>query len=264
MALPPSVFAPIRDKVYSYRYEVELHVSTLVGGTPTNRDVAEGWIRTKMGLTSDDLIKAEVERVMDARGVKPDEAIEQVNRDRHLTGFKRDFGSELARADQRKAMTTGFVFEGKHKIFNEAEARLTFGELLLEGRQLKAMLKEDAMIAVASGHIEGTKWGKTSKAMKGFLAEHLFVLEEEIPLGRTEPDDIVQGFVHTFRGTGIKLEEHAKDVVFRFTLVADYDFESRDPEFFGKIFSVGELNGIGASRSQGFGRYSVTRFERLK
>lgn len=264
MALPVSVFADVRDAMFSYRYKVTLHVSTLVGGTPTDPNVAEGWIRTKMGLTTDDLVKAEVERVMEDRGVKPEDAIELVNKNRHLTGFKRDYGSDLARADQRKAVETGFVFENTRRLFTPKEARATFGELLIDGRQVKAMLKEAAMIAGAAGHLPMTKWGKTSKAMKGFLAEHLFVEEERILLRRTEPDRIEQAFVHTFRGAGLKLEEMLDDVEVAFTLIADFDFASMDPDFFGKVFSAGEYNGLGASRSQGFGRFAVTAFERIE
>lgn len=264
MALPPSVFQDVSDSLFSYRYTVKIHVGTLVGGTPTNRDVAEGWIRTKMGLSTEELIQAEVERVMDARGVKPEEAIEQVNKDRHLTGFKRNYGTSLARADQLRAMTSGFVFEGVRKVFTEREALATFGELYIEGRQFKAMMKEAAMIGVGSGHIDGTKWGKTGKAMKGFLAEHLFVEEEELLLGVTEPSTIDQSFVHTFRGAGIKLEEKIHDAELTVTLIADWDFEAKVKDFYGIMFALAEKNGLGASRSQGFGRFAVTSFERVE
>lgn len=264
MALPKSVFADIADQVFDHRYEVELHVGTLVGGTPTDDKVAEGWIRTKLGDRAEDQIKAEVERVMQERGVTPDLAVEEVAKNRHLTGFKRDFNSSLALADQQRAQTTGFVFEGKRKIFTEAEARRTFGELFIEGRQIKAMLKEAAMIGVGSGHIDGTKWGKTSKSMKGFLVEHLFVEEERVGLDITEASAISQSFVHTWRGAGIKLEEQVHDAIVRFTMVADWNFLDKDKDFFGKVFAIAEKNGLGASRSQGFGRFSTVGFKRIK
>ena len=120
------------------------------------------------------------------------------------------------------------------------------------------------MIGVASGHIDGTRWGKTSKAMKGFIAEHLFVEEEVVLLERTEPDTIDQSFVHTFRGAGIKLEEKLYDVIVKFTIIADFDFESKVKNFFAIVFALAEKNGLGASRSQGFGRFSTIRFERVK
>lgn len=263
MALPVSIFADISDRLFRHRYAVTLHVGTLVGGVPTDPNVAEGWIRTKLGKTTDELIRDEVEKVMDERGVKPDAAVEEVAKNRHLTGFKRNFYSPLAVADQRRAETTGFVFEGKRKIFTPEEARATFGELFIEGRQIKAMFKEATMITGAAGNIPMTGWGKTRKAIKGFLAEHMFVLEDEVPLGVTEPSEIVQSFVHTWRGAGIKLEEHVNDVEVKFTIVTDDDFTAVDKDFFGKVLVVGEMNGLGASRSQGYGRFVVTRFDKL-
>lgn len=262
--LPESVFKSIGDSLFCYRYEVEIEVGTLVGGTPTNDKVAEGWIKTKMGLSTEDLIRAEVEKTMDQRGVTPDDAVEKVSRDRHLTGFRRDPSTPLSREAQRRATTTGFLFGGERKIFTPEEARLTFGELYVEARTIKAMAKEALMIAVGSGHIDALKWGKTNKAAKGFFAEHLFVEEETIHLGVTEPDAIVQGFVHTWRGTGLKLEEHLHNARLGWTFIADFDFEARMKDFFGILMSVAEKNGLGASRSQGYGRFSTVQFERVE
>lgn len=264
MALPPSIFQETSDGLFKYRYKVTIHVGTLVGGTPANRDVATAWIETKMGLSSKERIRAEVEKVMDAMGVTSERAIEEVNRDRHLTGFMRDFGTPLALADQEKAMTTGFVFEGVRKIFTAREARTTFGELLIKARTVKAMIKEAGMIGVGSGHIDGTRWGKTGKAMKGFLSEHLFVLEEDVLLGVTEPSTIDQAFVHTWRGSGLKLEEKVHDAILTFTIIADWDFESKVPDFYAILFAIAEKNGLGASRSQGYGQFSVIGFERVE
>lgn len=263
MPLPPSVFEQLGHELFSFRHEVEIVVGTLVGGTPTNEKVAEGWIKTKMGLSTDELVKAEVERVMDARGVSAEDAVEKVSRDRHLSGFKRDPNTPLSREAQKKATTTGFIFEGERKVFTPEQARATFGELHLEGRQIAAMLKEALMCAVGAGHIDATKWGRTSKGAKGFFVEHCFVEEENVYLGVTEPDEIVQGFVHTFRGTGIKLEERVQNVHLKFTIIADFDFDARMRDFYGILLSMAEKNGLGASRSQGWGRFSTVRFERV-
>lgn len=264
-----SVFDGARDKIFCHRFHVELTVEQLVGGTPTDRNVAAGWIRTKMGLTSEDAISAQVEEVMKARGVTADQAVEQVARNRNLSGFKRDFTTPIARNTQRLASTRGVKVlqaDGEtyaHRVFTPEEAEVTFGELLIEGRQVKAMLKENAMIAVASGGIEGKGWGATRKGMLNFLVEHLFVEENVILLGVTDPDFVNQSFVHTFRGSGIKLEEVARDVVLSFTLVADFDFTEKDKDFFEQVMVRAEYNGLGASRSQGFGKFKTTRFEQL-
>lgn len=265
-----SVFEGARDKIFCHRFHVELCVDKLVGGTPTDPNVAEGWIRTKMGLTSEELISAEVEQVMQARGVTADQAVEVVARNRNLSGFKRDFTTPIARNAQHQATTRGarvLTSDGKtqvHRVFTPEEAARTFGECYIEGRQIKAMLKENAMVAVAAGGIEGKGWGATRKGMLNFLVEHLFVEEQEIFLGVTDPDFVNQSFVHTFRGSGIKLEEVLLDAVLSFTLAADFDFPDKDADFFEQVMVRAEYNGLGASRSQGFGTFKTTKFERLE
>lgn len=263
-----SVFAETHEEVYCHRFRVQLTIGHLVGGTPTDQNVAEGWIRTKMGVTNDEAVQAEVAKVMQERGVTGDEAAEVVARNRSLTGFKRDFTTPVARNMQELACTRGVKVRQKdgseaHKVFTPQEAEATFGELYIEGRQIKAMFKEAASISVAAGRVKALKWGKTNKSMLNFLVEHLFVLEECVYLGVTDPDRVNQSFVHTFRGSGIKLEEIVDHAVVDFTLVSDYDFPSEERNFYPQVFVTGELNGLGASRSQGFGTFKVTRFEEV-
>lgn len=268
-----SVFDHLRGKVYGHSYAVTLHVGRLVGGTPSDPNVAAGWIRTKMGLTSDELVQAEVEKVMkDRPGITADDAAAEIARNRNLSGFKRNFTTPIARMTQERASTPPGVrvldTDGKtfvQRVFTREQAAVTFGELYIEGRQAKAMLKEAAMIAVGAGKenagIEPKGWGTTRKGMLNFLVEHMFVKEEQILLGVTDPDEVAQSFVHTWRGSGIKLEEIVHGAVVDFTLQCDYDFEGKEPDFWAKVFLRGEQNGLGASRSQGFGTFRVTRFE---
>lgn len=220
-----SVFAKYATKQYPYRFAGQLHVGTIAGGTPTDPKVAEGWLRTKLGVDRDDLIREMVAEVMVERGVTADEATTIVNTSKHLNGFKRDENG-----------------------------------LYVEGRQLKAGLKEAASIAVAAGALTARGWGKTNKGLLSYLAEHVFVVEDRLHLGVTEPTGIAQRFVHTFRGNGIQYEEYVTDAKIDFTVIADHDFSEAE---WAAIWLRGEQNGIGASRSQGFGRYEVTRWDRL-
>jgi hypothetical protein len=270
-----SIFADHAAKIYKFRYAVQLHVRQLAGGTPTDANVAEGWIRTKMGLTSEEAIMAAVEEVMQTRQKKglsvitAEQAMDEVARNRNLSGFKRDFTTPIAQNMQRLACTRGVEVlnrDGRtttHRQFTPAEAAERFGELYIEGRQVKAMLKEAAMISVGAGHIEGKGWGTTRKSMLGFLAEHLFVPQDRVLLGVTEPTRVNQSFVHTFRGSGIKLEEIIEEAVVDFEIHCDYDFTTKEKDFFKTILVVAQHNGLGASRSQGFGTFAVTRFEQL-
>lgn len=270
MAGVRSVFDALRDKVWKHSYSVQLEVGRLVGGTPTDRKIAEGWIRTKMGVTNETLISEEVEKIMEARGVDADTAAAEVSRNRNLSGFRRDFTTDLARQVQARAVAEGVwvladdnVSE-EHRVFTEAQAAQRFGELYIEGRQVKAMLKEAAMICVGAGRIEPRGWGTTNKSMKAFLVEHMFVPEDRIYLGVTEPTMVNQAFVHTFRGAGIKLEEVLEGAVLSFTIECDVDFEKASPGFWAQLMLTAEANGLGASRSQGFGRFKTTRFDRIR
>lgn len=217
-----SVFASNFDRAWPHRYAGTLHVHTIAGGTPTDPKVAEGWLRTKIA-DKDDLIREMVATTMIERGVTADEAAEIVDTLKHLNGFKRD---ELG--------------------------------LYIEGRQLKAALKEAASVAVSADLLPGRGWGKTNKGLLGYLAEHVMVLEDRLHLGVIEPTGIAQRFVHTWRGNGIQYEEYVEDAKIDFTVISDHDFTHDE---WAMIWQKGEHQGIGASRSQGFGRYEVTRWE---
>jgi hypothetical protein len=218
-----SVFAKYQKDAYPYRFAGQLHVGTIAGGTPTDPRVAEGWLKTKLGVDKDDLIREMVATTMVERGVTADEATKLVDEQKHLNGFKRD----------------------EHGLY-------------IEGRQLKAALKEAASVAVAAGKLTARGWGKTNKGLLSYLAEHVFVVEDRLHLGVNEASGINQRFVHTFRGTGIQYEEYVTDAKIDFTVIADHDFSEKE---WAAIWLCGEQQGIGASRSQGYGRYEVTRWD---
>lgn len=219
-----SVFAKYQAEMYPHRWAGSLVVGRIAGGTPTDPHVAEGWLKTKLGIDKDDLIREQVAQVMVERGATADEATEVVNANKHLNGFKRDDSG-----------------------------------LYIEGRQLKAALKEACSIAVAAGKLTGRGWGKTNKGLLSYFAEHAFITEDKLHLGVTEPTGIAQRFVHTFRGSGIQYEEYVDDAKIDFTCITDHDFT---PKEWAAIWTAGEQNGLGASRSQGYGRYEVTRWDK--
>ena len=92
-------------------------------------------------------------------------------------------------------------------------------ELCVRGRHVKAMVKEAANIRWAKD-----RWGPTNKGTRSFFAEHVFVLEDWIPLGRTAPDGVDQRFVHTWRGDGIQYDEYVEDAKVSFTVLTDHRF----------------------------------------
>ena len=126
--------------------------------------------------------------------------------------------------------------------------------LYIEGRQLKAALKE-------AGNVRWPKarWGISKKGTRSFFAEHVFVVEDKLHLGVMEPSGVNQRFVHTFRGSGIQYEEFVTGARIDFTIITDHDFTQEE---WALLWLTGEQQGIGATRSQGFGRYEVTNWER--
>lgn len=218
-----SAFAKYETKNYPFRFAVSAHVATIVGGTPTDPNVAKAWLNTKV-TEADDIIQAEVATVMAERGVKLDEALAEVVSKKHLNGFKRDEQG-----------------------------------LYIEGRQMKACIKEGANIAMSVGKLP-RKWGQTSKGILGFVSEHIFVVEDRIYLGTAQPTGILQRFITTFRGTGIQYEEYVEDAKLSFTVESDYDFSEAE---WAALWLTCERQGIGASRSQGYGRFTVEQWDRL-
>ncbi|WP_433233839.1 hypothetical protein [Actinomadura nitritigenes] len=217
-----SVFAKYLEKAWPHTFAGTLTVRNIAGGTPSDPHVAEGWLRTKLA-DRDDLIREAVATTMAERGITADEAAKEVDTLKHLNGFKRDDRG-----------------------------------LYIEGRQLKAALKEAASVAVASNKLKARGWGKTNKGLLSYLSEHVMVVEERLHLGVSEPTGIAQRFVHTWRGTGIQYEEYVEEAKVDFTLVTDHDFSEEE---WAMIWLTGEQQGIGASRSQGYGRYEVVRWE---
>jgi hypothetical protein len=229
-----SVFDKYKAKAYPFNFAVELLVGTIAGGTPTDPKVAESWLKTKLGLDKDAQIRAAVSEVMLERGVLADEAVEAISENKHLNGFRRDESG-----------------------------------LYIEGRQVKAAIKEAANIrwpypktvwGPSGARAGGTKGEGRGKASSSFFAEHVFVQEDRIHLGVATATGVNQRFVHTWRGNGIQYEEYVTDAKLSFTVATDHEFTAEQWAF---LWLTGGENGIGASRSQGYGRYQVTRWDKV-
>jgi hypothetical protein len=225
-----SVFQKWESQAYPFVYRGELVVATIAGGTPSDSEVAEAWLRSKLTADKDELIREAVAKTMVERGITMDEAAEVVSSLRHLNGFKRDEDG-----------------------------------LYIDGRQLKACLKEAVSIAANEGKITTKGWGNPDnanykKGIKSWFPEHVFVIEDRLGLGVTEPTGIMQRFVHAPHGTGIQYEEFVENAHIEFTVESDHEFPD---EQWAAIWLTAERQGVGASRSQGFGRFTVTKWDRV-
>lgn len=220
-----SIFDIYQKEAYPITYRGKLVVSNLAGGVPADPKVAEGWIRSKV-KDKEEVIRDLIAQYMVENKTTLDEATQAVDKTQHLNGFM----------------------------------RAKNGQLYIEGRQLKACLKEAGSVAVAAGKIEGGRaYGKTNKGLLSFFNEHVFVVEDRLYITQNdkpvfEPTGIVQRFVSTFRGTGIQYMEYVEGAMVEFTVITDWEFTARQ---WAMIWLTAQQEGLGASRSQGFGRFIV-------
>lgn len=226
--MPKSVFDADHDDVWGWQFATELTVGVLAGGIPTDPRVIESWIKSKV-QDSDAAIQQLVAATMVERGVSAEDAVKEVGSAKHFTGFKRQEG-------------TGYLY--------------------FEGRQVKAAIKEAWSTAVAAGMVPMRGWGVTSKFAKGFVEEHIMVPERTILILKdgepiTKADGIDQQFVHGPYGSAPHYKEYVKDAELRFTVECSFDFG----DHWSRAWLMGEQQGIGASRSGGFGTYAVTQWD---
>lgn len=228
--MPKSIFEDVQGKSYPFNYHGTLYLPVIVGGIPGDPKVAEGWIRAKV-QGPETRIQELIAQTVIERQVSAEEAVKIVNELKNLNGFK----------------------------------RTPEGHLYIEGRQLKSAIKEAVGVAVGAKKIAQTGWGATRKWLSNFLPEHVFVQENELVLHNaegvpfTEPTEILQNFPHTRFGSSIQYQEAVREAYFDFTVLSDWNFTDKDWEM---IWTTGELNGLGASRSQGYGTYKVTRWDK--
>ena len=140
------------------------------------------------------------------------------------------------------------------------------GGLAIEGRQIKACLKENANI-IKKGMPKSCGKDGVIAALKNKVAEQLFVEENYIPIGRTEPDEVLEKpiSVMTRQGprTSIKRYEICHDVEIEFTLKRLARGGEVTEKVMLAILDYAQDMGIGADRSQGRGVFEVLSVEKI-
>jgi hypothetical protein len=223
--------------VYRNKYEADILLTNIYGGVPTHPKIVEGWLRKVFAGHEETQIKLMVRDVLVERHGK-------------------DFDFEALTEDELMAA----IDEAGALSVNGFKRDRETGELYIEGRQVKACIKEAASIAMADKALKVRGWGNTNKGLMQFIPEHIFVPELVVPLGVTEPTGVDTNFVHTWRGDSIKREEYVENAKASFSVVTDYDF---DEDFWKQVWTRAQLNGLGASRSQGRGCFEVLRWEKV-
>lgn len=206
------------------KFNCQILVNTLVGGTPDDPKVVKAWIEKNLGVDNQELIQSMVATTMVELGLEQDEAVEQTVKTMKLNRFKRD-------------ATNGLYMEGRH---------------------VKACIKEAANIAWPKRQ----DWGPSRKGTRSYWAEHVFVPEDRIYLGVQEPSGILQSFVHSFKVHAPKYEEFCTDVKLSFTVKCDAG-DNIKPEEFATMFSIAQNMGLGSGRSQGYGTFQVVSWDEI-
>lgn len=229
-----SIFADQTAGLFTrYACTIQLR-GKLLGGIPKSPDIIEGWLRSKAGINEDEEVRQAMLRTLVELGaeVSPDMSYEQLE----------EASKKLAAIKQ----TNGFKRDN--------------GSLVIEDRQLKALIKEAVNILYA-----GERWGKTKKGPRNFTAERVFVQPAMIPLGRTEPDGIELMMVHASTPQGprssLSYHEYVENALITFEVMALRN--EIEPQQWAEIWVLAQENGLGACRSQSYGRFDVVSWETI-
>lgn len=229
------IFASQSSLFVRYRARLEFR-DKLMGGVPHDPKLIEGWLRAKAGLTDDvDELRVALLRTMSEMGadVRPDMSFEEVQAaSESLAGVKE---------------TTGFK-RGEEGLY-------------IESRQVKAMLKETTNILYAAERV-----GPTKKGPRSFLAERVFVSPDRIWLGRKEPDGVEMIIGHVSGPAGARSTLGYHEYVLRTSIEFDV-LVARDAipgEWWPDMWTHAQENGLGALRSQGYGRFDILQWDRVE
>ena len=220
-------------------FDVEIRLrNRIYGGIPKNPNILEPFIRASTGL-ADSILSDVVERTKKETGM-----------------------DKLSESDMDKLSEFAWTgFKGGNG---------TGEQLYIEGRQIKAMLKEAANVLREIMRIT---------AFKSKIAERVFLHEEKIYLGTENPDGYDEGPIHAMTPQGpisaIKRVDYVIKPVLTFTLrclLAPIKQDAGERDEKGKVikrnlypedylpllFEYAQENGLGADRSQEKGKFDAT------
>jgi len=230
------IFANVAKTEGSFaRYHVEIQVlDKIIGGIPKDPDTIKGWLKSRLELGDRELIELanETAEAMQA------ESGDRPSAEELLEGVAREFegGNGFKRVD---------------------------GVLVYEGRCMKSALKEACNVAYP-----GTSWpGKPAGIRKGLLryfAERVFVDDQAISLGVSEPSGTEQRIKHIMTPQGPRSAINVVDFVDKprlsFTVSVLDDFLPAEAWF--KMWECAQHIGIGADRARSDGKFELLRWDR--
>lgn len=233
------IFAKVCDDQFA-TYNVSIQViDKLIGGVPSSESVIKGWLKTRMELGDRDLQEL-VDKTLSERFAERQPSADEL-------------AEALLESDAAPSVN-GFKRHPDTK------------ELVLEGRCVKAMLKE-----AANSAYPGVDWPSKKKVCPGFrkglmstLAERVIVEEIYVGLGVYEPTGVEERIKHVMTAQGprssINRVEFVERPTLHFTLKVRDDFLSEKE--WGRIWQAAEAIGIGADRGRSDGRFELVAWDR--
>jgi hypothetical protein len=241
-----------KDMLDHITVEIEF-TGRLVGGQPKDPKLIQGWLGKGMGIDDADVLWDRTRQHLADMGIP----IESGATDAEVMAAVEALGDELK--------TQGFKRENGNAN----------GCPCIEGRHVKAMLKEAANVVWPSGTRKFGGYVSTSaknsgkqvggKAAKDYLAERVFVPEELIPVAdKISGVELSIGHIKDWKADSGKRStlgyyEYIERPTTAFTMLAHKDVLS--PDDWASLLVQCEIGGLGAMRSQGYGQFEIHRFD---
>ncbi len=221
-------------------YEVKLRVFKLVGGIPMDPQLLDAWLQSKFKIKNLES-KADKEKTEKAEAALVDAVRSKSEAVKSHAELLEEAQKEIGEQMEKSAI-------GFHKVD---------GQLVIEGRQVKAMLKESGNI------IKDIAPDGAVGALKSKVADKTFIEENFIPIGRTEPDEILERPIHVITAQGprdsLKRCQVCNNVEIQFTVKRRIgpDKSGVPEKVLMGILDYAQRVGLGADRSQGCGKFEV-------
>jgi hypothetical protein len=240
---PVSVFK--NDDWATYNVELSF-LGRLYGGSPFDPKLVEGWIGKNLGITNEEeLSKAVVKHLAEVQGLDQTTATDEALAE-----------AIEANAIEKKAQGFKRTVDGNRPF--------------VEGRHLKAMIKENTNIAFPQGEHKWGRYANTTgrqvggKAPISFVAERVWVPEQPVVVADDSDDfEFCVGHIEDWKGrrSTIGYFEFCVKPVITFQVQVLDDVITGDQ--WARIMRSAERNGLGARRSQGGGQFAVTGWEKV-
>src|SRR6516225_4875010 len=224
-------------------YTGSLHINTLVGGIPKDGATIHAFVKARFTDNASEMSRIATE-IMIEMGLDPVLDKENLNAS--------EIDDIVDKVSKKAIEGNGF------KQIN--------GELVWEGRCLKAALNEACNALYPNVEPFPGRPDKTKKGLKSYFVERVEVVDYYIPLGRTEPDIKGEERIKHIKGpqgprSAINLVDVCTDLDITFTIRVLDDWVPE--KLWQDLFEYIELGGVWADRARGDGRCELTSWERV-